>query len=228
MVRRCLAFDQLDPLLSAELSEYLANPATYSTERLPVPVLWNNHHMVLALPLHVGLTTPIFHLRSSLAPRGLPQGGSFHILAGNGRALSILTSRAGGLRTELGRNERSEVPAGVQDTGFVPAPGGAGGTARLSPLVPAYGAAGPGINPLPDYVWTFDTAFTGRLVQETSTDGVATYTYDPRGQLIGVTYQPAAGRASQPEATEIRIYPSLTFRVTITGEKSGLIQESAI
>ncbi len=38
------------------------------------------------------------------------------------------------------------------------------------------------INPLPDYVWTFDAAFTGHLVQTVSPDGTADYQYDPRGQ----------------------------------------------
>ncbi|MBC7077999.1 MAG: hypothetical protein H5T92_06820 [Synergistales bacterium] len=34
----------------------------------------------------------------------------------------------------------------------------------------------------------FSAAFTGRLVEERSSDGTARYSYDRRGQLIGVDY----------------------------------------
>ena len=43
-------------------------------------------------------------------------------------------------------------------------------------------------NPLPDHAWMFDTAMLGNLVQMTSTDGVAEFTYDARGQVVGATY----------------------------------------
>ena len=63
-------------------------------------------------------------------------------------------------------------------------------------LQPASASAG--INPLPDYAWTFDAAFTGRLVQETSIDGVADYSYDPRGQLTGASYSAGPLAAEGP------------------------------
>ena len=37
------------------------------------------------------------------------------------------------------------------------------------------------ISALPNYVWTFDTAFIGHLVQTTSTDGTVDYQYDAEG-----------------------------------------------
>jgi RHS repeat-associated protein len=49
------------------------------------------------------------------------------------------------------------------------------------------------INTLPNYVWTFDTAFIGHLVQTTSTDGTVDYQYDPRGQLLSADYTAGAG-----------------------------------
>ena len=97
MVGHRMPFQQFNPLLTAQLPQNLADLFPAASKQPPLPVLWNDHHVVLALPLHMGLTTPIFHLRSAPAPRGLPGRGSFHIHAGNGRALSILTSRAGGL-----------------------------------------------------------------------------------------------------------------------------------
>jgi YD repeat-containing protein len=57
------------------------------------------------------------------------------------------------------------------------------------------------INPLPNHVWTFDTAFPGHLVQTTSTDGTADYQYDPRGQLIAADYTAGAGLLTVPPDT---------------------------
>lgn len=60
--------------------------------------LTHNHHVVRALPLHVDLVTLIFHSRSSLAFRGLPQlGGTLHMHAGNGGASPVLTGSTGEL-----------------------------------------------------------------------------------------------------------------------------------
>jgi hypothetical protein len=96
-IRHRVPFQQHDVFLTAQLPQNLPDLATSACKKLLLPVFWYQHRMVLAVPLHMGLTTPIFHSQSSLTPRGLPQGGFFHIHAGNGRAFTLLTGIAGGL-----------------------------------------------------------------------------------------------------------------------------------
>src|SRR5512139_4036253 len=72
VVRCCLPFQQFDPLLTAQLSQHGSQLRTDPSKNLLASVLWHNDHVILAFPFHVGLATPIFHARSSLAPRGLP------------------------------------------------------------------------------------------------------------------------------------------------------------
>ncbi len=56
------------------------------------------------------------------------------------------------------------------------------------------------VNPLPDHVWTFDSAFTGLMTRMTSPDGVAEYSYDARGQLTGASYDYQAGESYSYDA----------------------------
>src|SRR6516165_5064593 len=60
-------------------------------------VLRKDHDVILAVPLHVGLALPILH-GGPPAPRGLPQGGTSHFHAGNGRAVRSLTARGRGFK----------------------------------------------------------------------------------------------------------------------------------
>jgi hypothetical protein len=58
--------------------------------------------MILAFPLNVGLALPIFHNSSPwLALGAFLKESYFNRYAYNGRALSILTGKAGGLRNYL-------------------------------------------------------------------------------------------------------------------------------
>jgi len=59
--RHNLPFHQPDVPLSTQIPKYLANfPAKPSKKDL-LAVFWKYHNVVLALPLHVGLTLPVFH-----------------------------------------------------------------------------------------------------------------------------------------------------------------------
>ena len=73
MVWHRFPFQKLDTPLLTQLSKYLPN----SLANLPVKnfsaILRNDHHMVLAFPLHVCLTLPILHEWSSLPFQGLPR-----------------------------------------------------------------------------------------------------------------------------------------------------------
>src|SRR5689334_20775998 len=71
-----LALDQLHVLLAAQLAEDLADRPPRPSEKLLPAVLWQDHHVVLAVPLHVGLALPIFtHDGSPFAPSGPSSGG---------------------------------------------------------------------------------------------------------------------------------------------------------
>src|SRR5205823_3937140 len=73
VVRHGFTFHQFHVLLPAQLPKDRADRFARPTEKLLLAVLWQDHNVVLALPLHVGLTLPIFHDGSPFAPRGLPQ-----------------------------------------------------------------------------------------------------------------------------------------------------------
>ena len=76
---------QLNALLLAELPKNLPDLRTQTSIEPSPPVFWNDHHMILTVPLHVGLTTPVFHSGSSCALWGLPQEDPF-LCSGNGGA----------------------------------------------------------------------------------------------------------------------------------------------
>ena len=78
VVQRCIALHQFDVLLPAKVAENLPDLCTKTSKELAPPVFWNNHNVVFAVPLHMGLATPVFHLGSSCAPRGLPQEDPFY------------------------------------------------------------------------------------------------------------------------------------------------------
>ncbi len=69
----------------AKLPENLSDLRPQTAVELSPPVFWNNHNMVFAVRLHVGLATPVLHFGSSHAPWGLPREDPF-ICSGNGGA----------------------------------------------------------------------------------------------------------------------------------------------
>lgn len=69
-----LAFHRFHVLLSAQFPKNFADRSTCPSEKLLLAVLWQDHNVILALPLHVGLTLPILHDGSPFALWGLPQG----------------------------------------------------------------------------------------------------------------------------------------------------------
>ena len=85
MIRHGFAFHQFNFALPTQLPKNLPNLRPKTSEKLSSPIFWYNHNMIFTVPLHVGLTTPVFHFRSSCTPRGLPTGGSF-LCSGNGEA----------------------------------------------------------------------------------------------------------------------------------------------
>jgi hypothetical protein len=97
VVRHGVALQNLDLLLSAKLPKNPSYLPPSTSKKLPLPVLWQSHHVELAVPPHMGLATPIFHRRSSPSLGAFLRGGSFHLLAGNGRADALFTARGGGL-----------------------------------------------------------------------------------------------------------------------------------
>jgi hypothetical protein len=98
MIHHRMPLQQLDPLLTTQLPEYLPDlMAQSSVHDLPA-ILWYNDHMVLALPLHVGLTLPIFHDSSPLPCGAFLKENYLRKNAPNGRAFSMLTGKAGGSR----------------------------------------------------------------------------------------------------------------------------------
>src|SRR5208283_509521 len=97
VVRHRMPFQHLDTFLLTQLPQYLADLTTPACKKLLLPVLWYQHHMILAVTFHMGLTLPIFHLDPPWPFGAFLKGGSFHIHAGNGRAFTVLTGRAGGL-----------------------------------------------------------------------------------------------------------------------------------
>ena len=76
------------------------------------------------------------------------------------------------------------------------------------------------INTLPNYVWTFDMAFLGHLVQTTSTDGTVDYQYDPRGQLLGADYDYQPDEFYTYDANGNRTNPGY-----ITGDHNRLLSD---
>jgi len=55
-----------------------------------LPVLWYNHHVILALPPNVGQTLPFMHTSVLLpAPRGLPGRRTYHALTDSVHAGSL-------------------------------------------------------------------------------------------------------------------------------------------
>src|SRR4051812_36564003 len=65
VVRHCLPFHKLDILLPAQVPQDLADAPTDPPVQPLATVLREDHDVILAVPLHVGLTLPILHGRSS-------------------------------------------------------------------------------------------------------------------------------------------------------------------
>ena len=62
VVRQGIALQKFDPLLPTKLPKNSSNFSACTSKKLSLPVFWQNHHVVLAVPPHMGLATPIFHL----------------------------------------------------------------------------------------------------------------------------------------------------------------------
>lgn len=73
VIRHHLPFQQFDPPLPTKLPDDLSNLLPDSPVQNFPSVFRDDHHMILAFPLYMCFTSIIFHLRSSLAFRGLPQ-----------------------------------------------------------------------------------------------------------------------------------------------------------
>jgi hypothetical protein len=78
MVRQGIAARQFDVLLPTQLAENLTDLQPQASIELSPPVFWYNHNMIFTVPLHMGLATSVFHLRSSRASRGLPREDPFY------------------------------------------------------------------------------------------------------------------------------------------------------
>ena len=61
VIRHCFAFQKLDFFLATQIPKNLANFPTNASIQCLFAVFWLYYHMILTLPLHVGLTLPIFH-----------------------------------------------------------------------------------------------------------------------------------------------------------------------
>src|SRR6202040_3472662 len=62
VIRQGVAFQKFDPLLPTKLPKNSSNFSASASKKLPLSVFWQNHNVVLAVPPHMGLATPIFHL----------------------------------------------------------------------------------------------------------------------------------------------------------------------
>src|SRR5476651_1091773 len=62
VVRQGVAFQKFYLLLSAKLPKNFSDFSASTSKKLPLPVLWQNHNVILADPPHMGLPMPIFHL----------------------------------------------------------------------------------------------------------------------------------------------------------------------
>ncbi len=69
VIRHCLPLHKLDILLAAQIPQDLPDAPPDSPVQHLATVLRENHDVILAVPLHVGLTLPLFHGRSS-CPEG--------------------------------------------------------------------------------------------------------------------------------------------------------------
>ena len=76
--RQRIAIDQFDILLPTQLAENLSDLRTQASVELSPPVFWYDNDMILTVPLHMGLATPVFHLGSSRTLRGLPREDPFY------------------------------------------------------------------------------------------------------------------------------------------------------
>ena len=61
VIRHRFPFQQLDLLLTTQVAKNFANFLTKSSIQRLFAVFWQDDYMILTLPLHVGLTLPIFH-----------------------------------------------------------------------------------------------------------------------------------------------------------------------
>jgi len=61
MIHRSVSFQQFDAFLQAQLSQQRTDPPSELTVQHFATVLGQDHYMVLALPLHMCLTSPVFH-----------------------------------------------------------------------------------------------------------------------------------------------------------------------
>ena len=95
VVRHCLTLHQLDILLAAQVPKDLPDASSYPSVQHLATVLREDYDVILAVPLHVGLTLPILQ-GGPPAPRGLPHGGPSHVHARDGRAFRSLTAKGGG------------------------------------------------------------------------------------------------------------------------------------
>jgi len=66
---------QFHVLLPAQLPENLPDLSPRLPKKLLLPILWQDHHVILAFPLHVGLTLQSLLRRFSFALSGPSQGG---------------------------------------------------------------------------------------------------------------------------------------------------------
>ena len=74
MIGHRLAFQKVDSTLLTQFPKYLAYSLPYLAVEHFLAVLRNDHHMILAFPLHMCLTLRILQWRSSLPFWGLPRG----------------------------------------------------------------------------------------------------------------------------------------------------------
>src|SRR5208283_5360022 len=107
VVRHRMPFQHLDTFLLTQLPQYLADLTTPACKKLLLPVLWYQHHMILAVPFHMGLTLPIFHLDLRIVFLGIvdfvADDGLLEPLAFPVNDLELLTAEPKGFRFDLRR-----------------------------------------------------------------------------------------------------------------------------
>lgn len=73
MIRHRFSFQQIDPALPTKFPDDFSNLFSHTPVQHFPSVFRDDDHMILAFPLYMCLTSIVFHIRSSLAFRGLPQ-----------------------------------------------------------------------------------------------------------------------------------------------------------
>ena len=77
MVILRVPFQQIDPLLIAQVPQNLANrPSQIPEDYLP-PIFWNEDNVILALPSHMRQTLKVFHTLFLLPLRAFPGGRAY-------------------------------------------------------------------------------------------------------------------------------------------------------